>query len=379
MFEKLIELKLTDEKRIARAKDLEVITFEKIGKNSYGLKTKGEKGCTHNSFIDFDGGTYDCSCADCSINSKVCAHLLRDLVEIAKIDVKLVERFGNSIDIKNFKRFEQSLPENPASYLPTGCKALDEVFGGGLPHQSLAIVYSDYNVGKSILCHQIAAMCWKLRKKKTLYIDTERLLVREDHREKVQSWFRKRWDIPDFKIEYRLLDALEKLFDYFGWTLRLRYGEKGKMDSIIIPITDKEGFPIEKSKIQVYKDFKSHDFGLIILDSITQPLEGLMGSGQEQFPGRKPILANLVSDMGKLSTEFNIPALITAHLSKDKARPMSPASFKGGTALGFGSKYIAYLKGGERIGPRAFKRDRAWSLEPNLELDAELKKDYGFT
>lgn len=378
MFEKLIELGLTDKKRIDKVDSLELMTFDKVGKTAFASKIKSEKGRTHTAGIDFDMGAYFCDCEDFGINKRICSHELLNLVQVGKLNSKLVDYFLDAIDSKNFGVFLPFSKELPKDYLPTGCRALDEILGGGIPHQSPILIFSNYNVGKSIACHQLAANCWKLRKKRALYIDTENSFVRETDRERIQNWFRLRWDIPDFRVDYKYLSNIETLFSYFGWTIRLRYGEKGKMDSIIVPLLNKEGFKIDKKEIAVYKDFYKNNYGLIVLDSITQPVEGLIGSGQEQFPGRKPILANLIAEVRKISVEFDIPAVITAHLSKGPTAMSSP-TFKGGSALGYGSKYIVYLKGGEKIGPRAFKRDRAVGLEPGIELSCELKKDFGFS
>ncbi|WP_309492501.1 DNA repair and recombination protein RadA [Candidatus Hecatella orcuttiae] len=62
--------------------------------------------------------------------------------------------------------------------LTTGCKALDELLGGGVESQSITEVYGEYGTGKSQICHQLCVNA-QLPKEQggldggVLYIDTE--------------------------------------------------------------------------------------------------------------------------------------------------------------------------------------------------------------
>jgi len=73
-----------------------------------------------------------------------------------------------------------ALAETQAAMLKvhTGCKALDEILGGGIEQGSITEVYGEYRTGKSQLCHTLAVTCQLSPDKgggegKCLYIDTE--------------------------------------------------------------------------------------------------------------------------------------------------------------------------------------------------------------
>ncbi|MEM2174501.1 MAG: ATPase domain-containing protein [Candidatus Micrarchaeia archaeon] len=362
--EELVKRGLTTQDRIERSKSVKVIGIEG-DKGIYVLRAEGNGGKTHISQVDLNTGKYDCSCEDFVFRKVLCIHLLRLLSEN-----RLWEKF---LLVK-----DMGIKEEKKECISTGCRALDDLLGGGIPFATPTLIYGAYDVGKSILCVQIASKVWQEMKRPTLFIDTEQNWVRETDRERVLNWFRKRFNIPDFTIDFKFIPSIEELLAYFGWNLRIRYAERsGKVDTIITPMIDKNGFKIPTEQIPVYKDFLSKNYGLVVLDSITMLTEGIFGSGLEQLPGRKPILANIISDLRLLAVKYNIPVVITAHLSKGP-QPTDPATFKGGSALGFGCKYIVRIGGGEKIGPRWFERDRAGGLEPGVKVTCELRKDEGF-
>ncbi|MEM3442237.1 MAG: ATPase domain-containing protein [Candidatus Bathyarchaeia archaeon] len=57
-------------------------------------------------------------------------------------------------------------------YVPTGCQTIDKILGGGIPSQTISLIYGDAETGKTTLAMQCALNCAK-RGYKTLYVDCD--------------------------------------------------------------------------------------------------------------------------------------------------------------------------------------------------------------
>jgi len=371
--EKLIELGLTTEERVEKAKDIELDNFNVSGHEYQGQINKEDQ--TYELSIDFSEGKMTCSCADYTYREGIiCKHLLALLNRISEENIKDLQHFLKTIHRDG--TFVPKYDDFSDHYLSTECQAFDKMFGGGIPRGKISGVYGEPNTGKSILCHQISARIWEEYEKEIFYIDTERKMKGPDGR-KYQKWMRDRFDIPAFKINYFEAPDIKELMDLFGWELALKYSEieeeedpsetKGaKMDSLLM----------NKGNNTVREEMEKWDYGIIILDSATDPVEGIMGSDRSNFPARHPLNVRIGKCLRNIAVDFEIPAFITAHLSKDVS-PWSATSPKGGRGFGYGVPYWAYLKGGSKIGTREFKRHRATGL-PKDSFKCKLKKDWGF-
>jgi len=56
--------------------------------------------------------------------------------------------------------------------IPTGCKTIDKLLGGGLPPETLSLVYGEAETGKTTLAMQCAVNCAK-QGHKTLFVDCD--------------------------------------------------------------------------------------------------------------------------------------------------------------------------------------------------------------
>lgn len=56
--------------------------------------------------------------------------------------------------------------------IPTGCTCIDNAIGGGIPPESVTLIYGEPETGKSTLAMQCAVNC-AAQKLKVLYVDTE--------------------------------------------------------------------------------------------------------------------------------------------------------------------------------------------------------------
>jgi len=56
--------------------------------------------------------------------------------------------------------------------IPTGCTALDKILQGGIPFESLSLIYGEAETGKTTLAMQCAVNCAR-QKRKTLFVDCD--------------------------------------------------------------------------------------------------------------------------------------------------------------------------------------------------------------
>lgn len=363
---KLIEIGLIEEVDIENAKDVEIENFQ-YDEEEYiyeGQVQTGER--THELSVDMSTGEMGCDCERFNMGKKVCKHMVALLQQVMMENMDDIDHILKTI--KDNGRFEEKYTDKTQEYLKSGCEAFDVMFDGGVPKKTISGVYGSYDTGKSILAHQLSAKAWSDEGKNTLYIDTEQSFVGLGG-ERYQEWFRERFDIPNFEVEYKFLNTVQKLLGAFGWHVELEYSEKsGKMDSILYPEGDND----------IRKKMKDGNYGLVVVDSITDPVDGIMGSGQQSFPGRHPIQARLIKSLRNIAVDFDIPVFTVMHLSKGVRKWDSPDP-KGGKGPGYGIKHICYLKGGRKIGGRKFERHRSIGLEGKHKEKAQLKRDYGFT
>lgn len=358
---KLKELDLVTKSDIENAKDVTIEEFK--NKEHIYEGTVQSEDRTHELSVDMTSGLMGCDCERFNLGKKICKHMIAMLQTIVNEDITDLDHILKTV--KDNGRFEPKYVERK-KYISTGCDAIDKVFGNGVPKSTISSVFGNWNTGKSIMAHQIAGKVWSEEGKETMYIDTEQQFTGLGA-DQYQDWFRERFNIPDFKVDYRFYHRIRDLMDAFGWEVKLEYSDSGKMDSILIP----------KGQNKIKKEFEDNDYGLLVVDSITEPIEGIMGSGSSSFPGRHPVQNRLIKQIRDIAVTFDIPAFVTMHLSKAPRQYAKPSP-KGGKGAGYGIKYILYMKGGSNIGGRTMERHRAIGFEPKKKYKCMLKKNTGF-
>jgi len=61
---------------------------------------------------------------------------------------------------------------NVLKNIPTGCRSIDKILGGGIPLESVSLIYGDAETGKTTLAMQCAVNCARQRYK-TLFLDCD--------------------------------------------------------------------------------------------------------------------------------------------------------------------------------------------------------------
>ncbi len=62
--------------------------------------------------------------------------------------------------------------------ISTNCKTIDAILGGGIPPESLSLIYGEAETGKTTLAMQCAVNCAR-QGYKTLYVDCDGTLLSE--------------------------------------------------------------------------------------------------------------------------------------------------------------------------------------------------------
>lgn len=276
--------------------------------------------------------------------------------------------------------------------IPTGCLALDKVMNGGVPLGSPCGFYGVQNIGKSILCTQVAAK-FAQAGYDVIYLDTEAFYQIEEDFDRIYGWFDKRWSLgPEVKkrIEVKQIRDLFALGRYFGVEIQITQEEN--RISAMAKFPKKWGDKPTKETQQtqdwityapVYKDLTAlKNPGLIVLDSITVPLKSKISSTTQNFPGRASLIQTLLDIALVLSNEFNIAFLLTNHGTKN---PMAYAvqPWGGANMIYYVKRWIGIMDGlkedrelyGDQL--RRLYRFRWPGFQETMEK-AMLSKDTGY-
>lgn len=264
--------------------------------------------------------------------------------------------------------------ESKRDFYPTGIKQLDKLFGGnGLPARSLWGVYAMYDTGKTWLCSQIAYYVAMTTGAPVYYIDTEAFYSEPGVAERIFGYFRKRFNPttePQVIIEYT--EDLEQLLKLFGLGLEIGYSEKAKQ------VTAKV-WPIEPTdRFYLYRKMKEEGSKLLVLDSLTAPIESEIPASRESFPARHTVEAKLLGRMRKIVVDLDAVGLIVLHCSRDPANPYEKGRPVGGKSVRHSVKNLIYMTGGKGAEKKVELVRRAGIDVTGMEARLILKKDWGF-
>ncbi len=161
--------------------------------------------------------------------------------------------------------------------LSTGCKALDDMLGGGIEKDTLTNVYGPPGCGKTTLCLQTAVSCIE-EDKKVVFIDTEGGFSRE-------------------RLDQISSDDSE-----------------GILDEIIL--IEPDAFEKQKENVErLDKICEKKDVGLIVLDSLVTLYRLELNDGNTRKINS--MLAKQLSKLSNLSRKREIPVLITNQIYSD--------------------------------------------------------------
>ncbi len=307
---------------------------------------------------------------------------------------------------------------------------LNEVFGGGIPRESMIHIYGPYQAGKTLLIYQLIYELVGQGLGNALYIDTE-ASFRSNFSSEMGRRFRERFgnevNVLDVKLsksvplkggkkmtvsEFKrylstILDDLGIVYDledlsdaarFFYRKVDLEAESRGRGNiylldrvdlSLLLKLMDVEA-EVErkgqKTEVRIKglsdpttsplsKFIRKYRVMYLVLDSIGMLVKNLAVSLSD-LPARAVVTNLVVGNLIRLASEYGLVVFATNHESKN---PTGKGfhSFYGGYAIGYGFKYSLYLS---RMGKsrRRLVGERS-PLLPEFEFTLDLViKDDGF-
>ena len=247
-------------------------------------------------------------------------------------------------------------------------KVVDELVDGGLTPNEMLFLFGGPNSGKSLLAYQLACQY------NSVLINTE-IGDPKAFNVFLQPRFEKQFHQP-FLLNCR---SLYSLANVLGLNVQLiTKGEDGKAGKVESNITTTEKFP-------VLEYIKQHKSQLLVLDSITTPIKGAIGSARQNFGARADVISRILGQLSLILDETNVAIVIVAHQSQDKANKFDEGRIWGGDTLAYNAKYILQLRTPhfkvETDSKTLYKQIRRRRYLGKLEskwFQLPLKKDFGF-
>ncbi len=203
-------------------------------------------------------------------------------------------------------------------YLSTGCKALDDLLGGGIETQAITEFVGEFGTGKTQICHQLAVMVQLPREKgglegKAIYIDTE----------------------GTFRPERIIQIAQYKGADPTSVLKNIIYARAYNSDHQMFLVE-------EASKIVEEKNVK-----LVIVDSLVSHFRSEY-PGREQLAVRQQRINKHIHQLLRLADIYNIAIVVTNQVMSQPdiffGNPLKPA---GGNVVAHGTTYRVWLRKGK--------------------------------
>lgn len=266
----------------------------------------------------------------------------------------------------------------------TGCVGIDNLLFGGVPTQAILGIFGAPDIGKTWLGLQIAARTTMSEKRgglneKALYLDTEGTFAVPVTTKRWLGFFENRFKGFTAKdIHFQRVRSLGKLLKFFGCEdVRLKYSEKGKVQVVM-----KAPLDIENS--EVYKLVKKNKYGVIVVDSFTNPVKTAIPPEQQNLPARSMIASFLFNGLQQLCEDFDIAAVLVHHWSKAPMNFMDLGHPYGGDIIQYNTKWnLQVLRGTTELNKkygaevRRIRRLRTPTAQPDVAI-VKLAKDLGY-
>ena len=189
------------------------------------------------------------------------------------------------------------------------------------------------STGKSILLFQEACFIASQLKKNILVIGTE---GGEDIFAKL--WFptlQKHFEIPT-SISYDILEGktIETILGWFGKKISLEVSDKGKLDVRFLGKT---------KTVPIIDKIKKDNVGVVVVDSLTNPIRIGFSSGIMNFPARADAECLLLDEFQRLS-ESGLIVLVSHHASMNPTNPYTRPTITGGINIEHNFKIVLYFE-----------------------------------
>ena len=334
------------------------------GKGQYLFFVEGESGKTYLVRYDRDTGRAYCNCPAFFFNNTMNSK-----------DIYLCKHIKFVVLNYDLKRREEKM-----DYIPTGCKTLDNIIGGGVPKRAIVGFFAKYHTGKTFLTTQIAHSYLEIegeeKKKKALIIETEG--EPSAFYEYMGRKYQERFGNTTFP-EVRVARGIKSFFALFGKDIDVVHSTSGTKMTVHIKDMDRR-----KSYMKLEK------YGILIIDSFTKPFE-VFGSAQQNLPARSDAQNPIFEALQVISEDYNMPVILTHHATASPVPTFSGAidlgEPKGGSNIWYNTKYIIGILDGtkplrEKYGDevrRFYLVRHPYKRVSDAMYPVLFKEDYGFT
>jgi len=341
-------------------------TVSPISEGESGGGKKGS-GRSLSASIDLEEGTFFCSCEDYTFRKALCKHVLALLRYLKDNNPEEFDRYMAALD---GARKESQL----TAYVRTDVEALDKVIRG-VPKGTVFGVVGEPKVGKTFLSYQIAVNAVRSGGR-ALFVNTETDFPTEEIFGKYKEIYAKRYGMNDVPVDVVNMSNITELCDFFG--LKVEFIEKGmKLDTSI--------HPVDFFKSPVCALISEVGYNIVVVDSLTAPVkQNIPVPPNQNLPARATVINTLWGRFALVAEKFNIPVVVTHHVSKDPQAYSYGEPFGGDSVL-YNMKFVVYVLNGAgperdawREEARRFMVYRYPGIPKRVMVPARLKTDYGF-
>lgn len=208
----------------------------------------------------------------------------------------------------------------------TGCKNLDELLKGGFPYGGYSLIFGEPRIGKTLLLLQIAVKFSIEQKKPVYFLETEGFFTDKDTWDKYINFLNERFGgKADIRLHY-IADAYE-FTKLFGQEIQL-FQKKKKIE--VLSFAEFRYF-----ESPLFKALKEGNYGMLIIDSFSDPIEAILSSHIKEFPERKNLIKPPLDVIKNIGARLGIPIILTVHETKDPTNQYD----KGNPILGWVIRY----------------------------------------
>lgn len=216
----------------------------------------------------------------------------------------------------------------------TDVRALDNIIEGGFPDNRISGVFAFPNLGKSLLCNQVA-MKAASEGKKCLFL----LTPSEFDSNRITNIFKDRYEVDEKNLTFLKIISGELFASLFN--LNMIINNSTNKTSVVI--REKERWRKDERPID-WKISNFQDYDLVVVDSFSELIKMTLVLDIQNFGARSAIETQLFSAMSRTIEDYNTTFLLVHHTSKNPMARVDSQNPFGGAVLMYLSKYLLLMK-----------------------------------
>lgn len=257
----------------------------------------------------------------------------------------------------------------------TDVRALDNIIEGGIPENRISGVFAFPNLGKSLLCNQIA-MKAASEGKKCLFL----LTPSEFDSNRIVNIFKDRYTVDKRNLTFLKIISGEAFASLFNLNLIVN----NSTNKTSITIREKEKWRKGERSFDWHTN-NFQDYDLVIVDSFSELIKMTLVLDIQNFGARSAIETHLFSAMSRMIEDYHTTFLLVHHTSKNPMARVDTQNPFGGAVLMYLSKYLLLMKAAskklyDKYGymARRIQRYRWTGLVKSEFVPLLIKENWGF-